>query len=74
MPNTADRSLATAATQRPPLYRDAVGVKGFAQVVTLVLVVAALWFLAVQAGDNLEAKSIKTGFCLLYTSPSPRDS
>ena len=69
MSNTADRSLATAATQRPPLYRDAVVVKWFAQVVTLVLVVAALWFLAVQAGDNLEAKSIKTGFDFLEIDP-----
>lgn len=69
MSNTADRSLATAATQRPPLYRDAIVVKWFAQVVTLVLVLAALWFLAVQAGDNLEAKSIKTGFDFLEIDP-----
>ena len=44
-------------------------VKWFAQVVTLVSVVAALWFLAVQAGDNLEAKSIKTGFDFLEIDP-----
>ncbi|MEM9468132.1 MAG: ABC transporter permease subunit [Actinomycetota bacterium] len=59
----------TAASQRPPLYRDAVVVKWFAQVVTLVLVIAALWFLADQAGGNLEAKSISTGFDFLEVDP-----
>ena len=69
MSDTADRSLVTAASQRPPLYRDAVVVKWFAQVVTLVLVIAALWFLADQAGGNLEAKSISTGFDFLEVDP-----
>lgn len=69
MTDTSERSLVAAASHRPPFYRDAVVVKWLAQVVTLVLVVFALVFLAVQAGDNLEAKSIKTGFDFLEIDP-----
>lgn len=58
-----------AASQRPPFYRDAIVVKWLAQVATLVLVLFALFFLAGQAGDNLEAKGINTGFDFLDVDP-----
>ena len=69
MSDTSERSLVAAASARPPFYRDAIVVKWLAQVTTLVLVVFALVFLAIQAGDNLEAKSIKTGFDFLDVDP-----
>lgn len=58
-----------AASQRPPFYRDATVVKWLVQVVTLVLVIFALIFLAGQAGDNLEANGINTGFDFLDVNP-----
>ncbi|MEM9202928.1 MAG: ABC transporter permease subunit [Actinomycetota bacterium] len=69
MSDTTERSLVAAASARPPFYRDAVVVKWLAQVTTLVLVVFAIVFLAVQAGDNLEAKGIDGGFDFLEVNP-----
>ena len=69
MSDTAQQSLVAAASARPPFYRDAVVVKWIAQVVTLLLVLFALFFLAAQAGDNLTAKGIKTGYDFLEVDP-----
>ena len=69
MSDTAEQTLVAAASQRPPFYRDATVVKWLTQVATLVLVVFALYFLAGQAGDNLKANGIKTGFDFLDVDP-----
>lgn len=69
MSSTADSTLVAAASQRPPFYRDATVVKWLVQVVTLVLVVFALIFLAGQAGENLTANGINTGFDFLDVNP-----
>ena len=69
MSDTAQQSLVAAASARPPFYRDAVVVKWIAQVVTLLLVLFALFFLASQAGDNLTAKGIETGYDFLEVDP-----
>jgi general L-amino acid transport system permease protein len=61
--------LVAAAAQRPPFYRDVTVVKWLVQVATLVLVLFALYFLAGQAGDNLQAKGIKTGYDFLDVNP-----
>jgi len=50
--DTAETTLVAAASQRPPFYRDATIVKWIVQVVTLALVVFALYFLAGQAGGR----------------------
>jgi len=67
--DTAESTLVAAASQRPPFYRDATVVKWLVQVATLVLVLFALFFLAGQAGDNLQAKGIKTGYDFLNVDP-----
>jgi len=67
--DTVEPTLVAQAAQRPPFYRDATVVKWIAQVVTLVIVLFALYFLAGQAGDNLVAKGIKTGFDFLNVDP-----
>ncbi len=69
MSDTAQETLVTTASQRPPFYRDATVVKWIAQVATLVVVLFALIFLALQAGDNVSAKGIKTGFDFLDVDP-----
>ncbi|MEM7095818.1 MAG: ABC transporter permease subunit [Actinomycetota bacterium] len=69
MTDTAESSLVAAATERPPFYRDATVVKWLVQVVTLAVVLFALVFLASEAGDNLEAKDINTGFDFLSIDP-----
>jgi general L-amino acid transport system permease protein len=51
-----------AVSARPPLWRDAAVLKWVSQIALLALVVGALWFLVSQAGDNLKARSIPTGF------------
>lgn len=66
---TDTSTLASTQASRPPWYRDATVVKWFTQVVALLLVVGALVFLAVEAGDNLEAKSIATDFDFLNINP-----
>jgi len=62
-------SLHAAATARPPFYRDSTVVKWLAQLATLAAVIFALVFLVGEAGENLEAKSIQTGFDFLEVDP-----
>ncbi len=69
MSNTAESTLVVAASQRPPFYRDTTIVKWLVQVATLMLVIFALYFLASEAGDNLSAKGISTGFDFLDVNP-----
>ncbi len=65
MSNTEPATLAATQAQRPPIYRDATIVKWLAQVITLLLVLLAMYFLASQARSNLEAKDISTGYDFL---------
>lgn len=69
MSDTAETTLVATAAQRPPFYRDTTVVKWIVQVATLVLVLFALFFLASQAGDNVQSKGIKTGFDFLDIDP-----
>ena len=69
MTDTAESDLVIAASEKPPFYRDATVVKWIVQVATLAVVLFALIFLASQAGDNLEAKDINTGFDFLSIDP-----
>ncbi len=62
-------SLHAAATAKPPFYRDATVVKWLMQVAALAAVLFAVIFLAREAGDNLQAKSIQTGFNFLDVDP-----
>ena len=62
-------SLHAAATAKPPFYRDSTIVKWLAQLATLAAVIFALVFLVGEAGENLEAKSIQTGFDFLEVDP-----
>lgn len=66
---TDTSTLASTQATRPPLYRDATVVKWFTQIMALLLVIGALVFLAVEAGDNLEAKSIATDFDFININP-----
>lgn len=70
MTDTAQASLASTATTKPPFYRDATVVKWIAQLFALAVVIFAMVFLAGQAADNLQAKSINTGFGFLEIDPS----
>jgi len=65
--DTVEHSLVNAAAEKPPFYRDATVVKWIVQVTTLIVVILAIIFLVGEAGDNLEAKSITTGFDFLST-------
>ena len=56
-------------SRRPPFYRDATVVKWVVQVAALAGVLFALFFLATQAGDNLKAKSIPTGYDFITVNP-----
>ena len=67
MTDTVEHSLVDAAAEKPPFYRDATVVKWIVQVTTLIVVILAIIFLVNEAGDNLEAKSISTGFDFLTT-------
>ncbi len=68
-PTNQASSTHEAVSQRVPLWRDTVVVKWTAQVATLVLVLASLWFLATHAGDNLTARNINIGFDFLERPP-----
>ena len=68
-PTSEASSTHKAVSQRVPLWRDAVVVKWTTQVTLLTLVLAALWFLASQAGDNLSARDIDIGFDFLERPP-----
>lgn len=70
MSNTETSTLAQVASERPPFYRDAVVVKWLIQVVTLVLLIAGIIFLANQAGSNLEAQDIALSYDFLGDNPS----
>ena len=62
MSNTEEATLAATQSQRPPFYRDATVVKWLAQVLALLLVLFAMYFLATQARNSLDAKDIDTGY------------
>ena len=47
---------------RPPLWRNTAVLKWFVQIVVLVAVLAAFWFLAAQARNNLSAKGIPVSY------------
>ncbi len=64
-PAAAQATLAATQAQRPPFYRDATIVKWLAQVIALLLVLFAMYFLVAQAQSNLEAKDIATGYDFL---------
>lgn len=68
-PTNQASSTHEAVSQRVPLWRDAVVVKWMTQVTLLTLVLATLWFLASQAGDNLSARDIDIGFDFLERPP-----
>ena len=65
MSNTEQATLASTQSQRPPFYRDATVAKWLAQVLTLVLVVFALFFLTTQALDNLDRQGIEIDYDFL---------
>tara|TARA_B100000959_G_C14962877_1_gene616515 strand:- start:748 stop:2280 length:1533 start_codon:yes stop_codon:yes gene_type:complete len=62
MSDTSTSTSAKVLSARPPLWRDAVVLKWVTQVFLLFVVLAALWFLTSQAGDNLQARSIPSDF------------
>ena len=70
MSNIEEATLAATQSQRPPFYRDATVVKWLAQVLTLLLVLFALYFLSSRAQSNLAAKNIATGYDFLNTDPA----
>ena len=47
---------------KPPFYRDVTVVKWLTQVVVLAVLIFVTWFLAREAGDNLRAKGLTSGF------------
>ena len=59
--STRDASLSAVGT-RPPFYRDVTVTRWIAQIGTLILVLAAMWFLATEAGDSLRAKGANISF------------
>ena len=74
MSNTEEATLAATQSQRPPFYRDATVVKWLAQVLALLLVLFAMYFLATQASNNLEARDIDTGYGFLGIDPGSKVS
>jgi len=67
--DTAEGTLASAASARPPFYRDATVVKWLVQVAALLLVVGVLAFSVTRAADNLAANDINTGYDFLSVDP-----
>lgn len=55
--------------ERPPLWRDATILKWVIQVLVLVLVVSAIFFMAAVAGDNLSAKNIPIDYDFVSDPP-----
>ena len=47
---------------KPPFYRDVTVVKWLVQLATLFVLIFITWFLAREAGDNLRAKGLTSGF------------
>ena len=68
-PTEETSSTLKAVSQRVPLWRDVVVIKWVTQLGLLALVLTSLWFLAGQAGDNLQARNINTGFDFLERPP-----
>jgi len=62
-------SLAESQEDRPPFYRDATVVKWLVQVFALVVVLGSMTFLALEAGDNLEASNVPTDYDFLSVNP-----
>ncbi len=58
----APQSLTATQQVHVPLYRNATVIKWVLQVVTLALVIFALWFFASQAGDNLRARNLSISY------------
>ena len=71
MQSSAEEKSSTlkAVSQRVPIWRDVVVIKWVTQLALLAVVVSSLWFLAGQAGDNLQARNINTGFDFLERPP-----
>ena len=71
MQSSAEEKSSTlkAVSQRVPLWRDVVVIKWVTQLALLAVVASSLWFLAGQAGDNLQARNINTGFDFLERPP-----
>ena len=65
MSDTDQATLAATQSERPPFYRDATVVKWLAQVLALLLVVFALFFLTTQAIDNLNRQGIEIRYDFL---------
>ena len=59
---TTDPNSARARHARPPLWRNTAVLKWFVQIVVLLAVLAAFWFLAAQARNNLSAKGIPVSY------------
>ena len=59
---SSPQSLTATQQVSVPLYRNATVIKWVLQVVTLGLVVFAIWFFAKEAGDNLSARNLSTDF------------
>ena len=74
MSNTEEATLAATQSHRPPFYRDATVVKWLAQVLALLLVLFAMYFLSTQARNNLEARDIDTGYGFLGIDPGSKVS
>lgn len=68
-PPNPSSGLSGVNQTRPPLYRNVTVVKWFAQLVTLAIVIFALWFFASVAGDNLALRDISTSFDFLSVDP-----
>ncbi len=69
MTTEGEGTLAGMQPKRVPLYRDATVVKWVTQVIALLLVLGALFFLVEEAGANLKAKSIPNDFDFLGINP-----
>lgn len=62
-------TLAEVAHEKPPFYRDATVLKWIVQVVALVLVLFAIFFLKTEAGSNLKASGVPTDFDFMNINP-----
>ena len=66
MDNSTNKML---TKERTPIWRDALVVKWVTQIGLLGLVLTAMFFLASEAGENLRARNIATGFDFLSSPP-----
>ena len=65
--NNSDNKMLTK--ERTPIWRDALVIKWVTQIGLLGLVLSAMFFLASEAGENLRARNIATGFDFLSSPP-----